>query len=381
MLKGTNQELGRPFNKRIVLELIRRRGPLARNEIATRIGLTVQTVSTIVRELEEEGYLLSERERPRGRGVPPTKLAINPQGGFALGIHVTPLNITAALVDLCGDIVASAQRHAEQATPDEAFAIIEELAAELAGKVSSERMLGVGMAMPGPFGVESMSFVGSTTMTGWHGTEIARRLEDATGLPAFIEIDMAAAACGEQIQGRGTELDDFYYLFFGIGLGGTMMHGGSAVRGHWGNAGEVGHITAVTDGEPCPCGNRGCLERYVSLDALQRSGLPEEAWVDTIFPLFCQAIRSIENLFDPETIVVGGFTPDALKRRIEDAAGDFGNSISARRGRAVSRLIIGASGGKSVLRGAAVLAVRGALSPSEGQMFTRDLSRNREIVA
>ena len=70
-LRGTNQELGRPFNRRIVLELIRRHGQLARNEIASCTGLTVQTISNIVRELEDDGYLISARLKPKGRGLPP----------------------------------------------------------------------------------------------------------------------------------------------------------------------------------------------------------------------------------------------------------------------------------------------------------------------
>ncbi|TIY11150.1 MAG: MarR family transcriptional regulator, partial [Mesorhizobium sp.] len=92
-LRGTNQEFGRPYNRRIVLESIRLHGPIARGDIARRVGLTVQTVSTIVRELEEHGYVLSMREEPRGRGLPPATLRINPEGGYAVGIHVTPLGI------------------------------------------------------------------------------------------------------------------------------------------------------------------------------------------------------------------------------------------------------------------------------------------------
>ncbi len=383
MLKGTNQELGRPFNKRIVLELIRRRGPIARTDIADRVGLTVQTVSTIVRELEEDGYLLSEREAPKGRGVPPTKLVINPDGGFAIGLHVTPRGVEAALVNLRGDVGRRVSREAPHPTPDEAFTVIAALVAALRATDPAARLLGVGMAMPGPFGVESMSFVGSTTMSGWQGTSILERLMEATGLPAFIETDMAAAALGEQLYGLGNRLSDYYYLFFGVGLGGTMVHDGSVLRGRWGNAGEIGHLTVVPDGEPCPCGNRGCLERYVSLDALQRSGLPEDEWVDAVYPLFAGAIRAVENLFDPETIVVGGFAPEGLKRRIASPGGDPGNSISARRGRAMPRLVIAGDGSDAVLRGAAALAARGALAPNEGQMFARDMAKanGREAIA
>ena len=99
-LRGTNQEFGRPYNRRIVLESIRLHGPTTRGDIAERVGLTVQTVSTIVRELEEQGYLLSLREEPRGRGLPPATLRINPEGGYAVGIHLTPLGINAALINL-----------------------------------------------------------------------------------------------------------------------------------------------------------------------------------------------------------------------------------------------------------------------------------------
>ena len=106
-LRGTNQEFGRPYNRRIVLESIRLHGPIARGEIASRVGLTVQTVSTIVRELEEQGYILSLRVEPKGRGLPPATLRINPEGGYAVGIHITPLGINAALINLSGDVIES----------------------------------------------------------------------------------------------------------------------------------------------------------------------------------------------------------------------------------------------------------------------------------
>ena len=77
-LRGTNQESGRPYNRRIVLETIRTRGPIARAEIARRVGLTVQTVSTIIRELELQDFIIGAREEPKGRGYPATALTLNP---------------------------------------------------------------------------------------------------------------------------------------------------------------------------------------------------------------------------------------------------------------------------------------------------------------
>lgn len=368
-LRGTNQETGRPFNRRIVLESIRLHGPTTRGEIARSVGLTVQTVSTIVRELEEQGLILSVQKTPEGRGIPPSSLTINPDGGHSLGIHVTPVGIEAALVNLRGDVVDSVRREVMNATPDQAFAFILDMVAQLKASPRCGRLLGAGLALPGPFDVESMSFVGSTTMTGWKDVDIRQHLADATGLPAFIENDMAAAALGEQLYGFGQQVSTYYYLFFSVGLGGAMMHEGAVMGGAWGNAGEIGHIPAILDGEPCPCGNRGCLERYLSLDAYERRGLPVAEWVEEVAPFFRNTIRTIENLFDPETVVLGGLAPQNLLAELATLGDGLNNSISARANRTHPRVVVASDCQHSALRGAAALAVFGVLSPRYGQMF------------
>ncbi|AZV22474.1 ROK family transcriptional regulator [Mesorhizobium sp. M7A.F.Ce.TU.012.03.2.1] len=386
-LRGTNQEFGRPYNRRIVLESIRLYGPIARGEIARRVGLTVQTVSTIVRELEDQGYILSLREEPKGRGLPPATLRINPEGGYAVGIHITPLGISAALINLSGDVIESIYREAPNATPDHAFELIGALVVELTRLRAGGRVLGVGMALPGPFDVESMSFVGPTTMTGWKDVALRERLAASTGLPAFFETDMAAAAMGERLYGLGAQFSEYYYLYFGVGLGGVMVHEGSALRGAWGNAGEIGHIPVIPGGEACPCGNSGCLERYLSLEALRHWNGSEADWVAAVAPIFHNAVAVIENLFDPETVILGGLASTDLLEMLAGSAGGLHNSVSARKDRTTPRVVVARGGQHSVLRGAAALAVSGVLSPRFGQMFAaerereRDLLKGREIAA
>ena len=204
-----------------------------------------------------------------------------------------------------------------------------------------------------------MSFVGPTTMAGWKDVALPDRLAASTGLPAFFETDMAAAALGERLYGLGAGFSEYYYLYFGVGLGGVMVHDGAVMRGAWGNAGEIGHIPAVPGGEPCPCGNRGCLERYLSLEALRRRNIGEAAWVAEVAPIFRNAIVTIENLFDPETIILGGLAPTDLLERLVGAAAQLPNSISARRDRKTPRVMVATGGQHSVLRGAAALAVSG----------------------
>ena len=380
-LRGTNQEFGRPYNRRIVLESIRLHGPTTRGDIAERVGLTVQTVSTIIRELEEQGYVLASREEPKGRGLPPTNLRINPEGGYAIGLHVTPLGMDAALTNLGGDVVGSLHRDALNATPDQAFEAIGTMVPELLALRPQGRMLGIGIALPGPFDVDSMSFVGPTTMAGWDNVAVRERLAEETGLPVFLETDMAAAALGERLYGLGAAFTDFYYLYFGVGLGGTMVHDGAVLRGAWGNAGEIGHIVAVPGGQPCPCGNAGCLERYVSLEAFRRrpKKMSEAAWIKGIAPLLRNAIATIENLFDPQTIILGGLASEGLMQRLGAATSTLPNSVSARRNRTSPRVILSRGGQQSVLRGAAALAIAGVLSPRFEQMIAPEPERGRAV--
>ncbi len=227
-----------------------------------------------------------------------------------------------------------------------------------------------------------MSFVGPTTLEGWKDVPLRHSLTLATGLPSFIEADLAAAAHGERLYGCGRDFRNFYCLYFGVGLGGCMVHDGNALRGAWGNAGEIGHIPVVLDGDPCPCGNRGCLERYLSFEAFERRAraVGEAQWLAEVAPIFRAAIVTIENLFDPETIIVGGLAPKPLAQllpRLVAAAAPLPNSIAARATRTADRLTLSAAGPDAVLRGAAALAVSGVLSPRFGLMFTQDVGRNR----
>lgn len=382
VLRGTNQEFGRPYNRRIVLEAIRLHGPIERAEIARRVGLTVQTVANITRELEDQDFITGSRNEPKGRGSPSTSLAINPAGGHTIGIHVAQFKLEAALVDLGGTIIAELEHRIDTGNPDLAFTAIERLIAELI-EGPERRLLGVGLAMPGPFDVDTMSFVGPTTLEGWRGFPLEQRLAEASPVPAFIETDSAAAALGERLHGMGRTFSDFFYLYFGIGLGGCMVHDGVAVRGAFRNAGEIGHVPLVPGGEHCACGNDGCVERYVSLEAYYRRepAIGRAGWIAEAAPVLRRAIGTIENLFDPQTIIVSGIGEEALLSDLVAAAEPLGNSVSNRKARPVPRIIRSANGHDAVLRGAAALALSGMLSPRSGLLFEPDtISGGRRVA-
>ncbi len=367
-LKGTNQEFGRPYNRRIVLRTIRQFGPIERADIARRVGLTVQTVANIIRELEELGLVTGVRTHKKSRGSPPMSLTLNPSGAYAVGVNVTPRGIEAALVDLAGTIVHTERLALAPPHPEESFREIGRLVETFREETGGSLLLGVGLAMPGPFDIDSMAFVGPTTLESWRGVPVAERLTGLTGLAAFVGTDNGAAALGECLYGSGRTIPDFYYLYFAVGVGGCMVQDGLPVRGSHGNAGEIGHMPVVPNGRPCSCGNKGCLERYISLEAYNRRApiVGREAWIAEAAPLLRNAIVTIENLFDPETIVVGGIIDEDLLRDILAAAEPLPTSIGDRKERSLPRITRSDSGQDAVLRGAASLAFSGVLSPRFG---------------
>ena len=99
-------------------------------------------------------------------------------------------------------------------------------------------------------------------------------LEDASGLPVYVDNDVNLAVLGEHRAGAGRGCDDVVMLTLGTGIGGGVVSGGRLIRGATGAATEPGHMTIEADGLPCPgnCPGRGCLEAYVSGPALARMG-------------------------------------------------------------------------------------------------------------
>ncbi|HYI95615.1 MAG TPA: ROK family protein [Bryobacteraceae bacterium] len=139
---------------------------------------------------------------------------------------------------------------------------------KLKEQCEGERLLGVGIGVPGFILMEEGIIVGSNNMPGFDNFPIRDDIEGKLGTPIFLENDANAAALGEKWIGAGREVHDLILLTLGTGIGGGIISGGRVLHGFVGMAGELGHITVVPDGNPCGCGNFGCLEKHASATAI-----------------------------------------------------------------------------------------------------------------
>jgi predicted NBD/HSP70 family sugar kinase len=136
------------------------------------------------------------------------------------------------------------------------------------GGVARERVLGLGLAAPGPIDQDLGMVVAPPQLTHWTRVPMKDMLSRATGLPVTLDNDATAAAIGERWAGAGRGVANFAYFFLGTGIGGGLVLGHQVYRGGSLNAGEFGHLSVVPNGAQCYCGNRGCLETLASPAAI-----------------------------------------------------------------------------------------------------------------
>jgi glucokinase len=139
----------------------------------------------------------------------------------------------------------------------------------LRARRQGERIAGVGIGVPGFILLEKGYIVGSNNLPFLEDFPLRDEIERILGTPVILENDANAAALGEKWMGAGKDVNDLVLLTLGTGVGGGIISGGRVLHGFVGMAGELGHITVVPNGNPCGCGNIGCLEKHASATAVE----------------------------------------------------------------------------------------------------------------
>ena len=191
--------------------------------------------------------------------------------GITIGVDVGGTKIAAGAVDEDGNVLASTRMMTPAGFTDDITDAIAEVVAELRAHKNVAAVDAVGLGAAGFIDrTRSRVLVSPNLNKAWRNEPLRDRVSAKVNLPVVVENDANAAAWGEFKFGAGRGLEDAIVLTVGTGIGGGLILDRRLIRGHWGVAAEVGHITAVVGGRRCGCGNRGCWEQYVSGRALIR---------------------------------------------------------------------------------------------------------------
>jgi predicted NBD/HSP70 family sugar kinase len=332
-LSGTNLERAGDYNQRIVLQASRVAGEVTRSELAVTTGLTTPTIANITRRLLDERLIVEAGKRVGLRGQPAVRLAVNPDGAFAIGLNIDRDHVTVVALDLAGRVRSRASREMAFAMPDQvAKALREELEAiRRSGAIEESRILGIGVALPDELGSVALPHRPEGYEC-WNDLDVAALVQAVFRCPVHIDNDAAAAAIGEAQFGQGLNLSSFFYLLVSAGLGGGMVVDGSYVRGADGRSGEIGFLPDPTAG-----GAGVTVQETVSLSALyerlERAGSelqsPEsllhldgaaaeqlDRWIEDSARSLLAPLIAVNCLVNPAAVLVGGRLPGPIVDRL-----------------------------------------------------------------
>ena len=368
---ASSNKLVKNINKHTVLDLIRfTPGGISRVELAQQMDLSKAAMTMIVNDLLGCQVIHETEARNRQSGRPPIILEIDPTRGHVLGIDLGASHISIILTDLGARIIDEIEVPFNIADgPEVSLNQVDFLMKNLLEKnqLALNNINAIGLGVPGPIDTATGMVFAPPIMPGWGGYPIQQALENKWGAPVSLNNDAELGALGEWAYGVGRGDSHLAYIKVGSGIGAGLLLNGQIYRGATGSAGEIGHLTIEENGPLCDCGNHGCLEALAGGKAIarqaqeaiqkgQRTILSGMGPVESLTArdvtsaarrgdLVSQkiivgaghylgiAIAGLVNLFNPQTVVVGGAVAqigDLLLQPIRDTVMQRSLQASAR---------------------------------------------------
>ncbi|GIQ68808.1 ROK family transcriptional regulator [Xylanibacillus composti] len=340
-----DQKLLQELNRTLVLNTIHHYGSTSRIEISKLTKLSQSTVSNVVDGLQKEGILVEAGtgSSTKAGGRKPTILTIRPGYAYmlAVGIVTEAFHITVqlSLFDLRLQIVEKTELELAE-TGVELIRSIKDIVREFIEHHAEKKILGIGFSVPTVLNREGVMFRGH--LLGLENFPLEQELSAAfPTIPVVVEQEQHAAVLGERTMGAVKDIENLIYITVGRGIGSSMIVNGQLVRGEYGGAGEIGHMSINKYGEKCICGKMGCLRLYATelsfikkikeavthelpvpltvynpaIDKINVLEVYTEAvrgdsfcrsLVEGMLDDLCTAISNLVYLFNPKKIILGG---------------------------------------------------------------------------
>jgi glucokinase len=187
---------------------------------------------------------------------------------YSIGLDLGGTNLRAAAIDRSGRMIEKVAVSTDPSSREGMLTDITGVIQTVRSRCGAAGLVGIGVGVPGFILMKEGVILNSNNLAVLENFPFRDEIEARLGTPFILENDANAAALGEKWMGAGRDVDDLVLLTLGTGIGGGIVLGGRALHGFLGMAGELGHLTVVPDGNPCGCGNRGCLEKHASASAV-----------------------------------------------------------------------------------------------------------------
>ena len=277
--QGANPSRVKAGNQAAILKTIYLCGPIKRSEVARRLGLTLPTITTNINSMMARGIVRetgSERSITHFAGRKAHLVDIVPESRHFAGVEIQGMRRTVCLLDYRGKVLYQKEHTGEEREYGKNIALtcgMVDRALSACG-LRPEEIAGIGVCLPGLVDTQQ-GVLEVRPSYSWTRKNIRADMASRMNYPGpiYVENNACARAYGAQLF-RREDLGDaqtFAYLFLNQGIACPLVLNTAIDFGSVVGAGEVGHMVMVPNGEPCSCGNRGCLEAYASDTAVLRS--------------------------------------------------------------------------------------------------------------
>ena len=325
-------QLIRAINEQVLLEHIRRSGPVSRTELAKLSGLSKPTVSAALSTIERAGLVHAPGQRTGVPGPAALLYEVRPEAGYVLGLDVGRQFLRGAVADLTGTVRSRASVRTKAADATARVQELGDLAAGLCADAGIDETLltQTVIGSPGVYdpALDVLTLTGR--LSGWDLPATPAALRDRFGPSLVIENDVDAAALAERVHGHGREVDSFAFVSVGTGIGMGLVLDGKLRHGSHGVAGEIGYLpfTEGSGSDPRDARKRGGFDASASAAAVvraaRRAGVRGASTAEKVFAaaargdaaaaevvaeealLVAKAVCTVITVVDPELIVLGG---------------------------------------------------------------------------
>jgi predicted NBD/HSP70 family sugar kinase len=389
--RGTDQSGVKLYNERLVLSLIRSHGSLSKTEIARRTGLSTQTSSVIMKQLERDGLLVRE-EPMRGKvGQPSVPMSLNPEGAFSIGFKFGRRSAAFVLMDLVGNIRRLQRTTYAYPVPSELERFVRSGVAEITKHLHEDqatRVCGLGIAVPFQmWGWEAEVGAPREVVEAWRNYDVKSEVEKLVPWPVHLCNDATAACAAELAFGNRARYANFLYVFFATFIGGGVVLDGTLYQGRAGYAGSFGSILVPDSGSAE--NSAQLLIRRASIyilenrlrsegkdpSMLRRSpddwsgvGATLEAWIEQATDSLGMAIGSAISVIDFEAVVIDGAFPHSVRSVLVERTREKFERMEIQ-GVAPVEIVEGRIGSEASVLGAASLPLLAGFSSDRDLLF------------
>lgn len=317
------------MNKNRIYKLIYNSREIARQEIASLLSLSLPTVNMNLRELTEEGFIEygGNFQSTGGRKAQAITPAHNAR--IAIGLEIRRNHVSILAIDLYGNVL-DYEKYLKTFSEEEEYSrylgyLVQNIIEH--NHFDTSKVLGVGIAVPGVFDQEKEFIIKAPSLA------VSRyplsKLTQAIDYPCIVDNDANSGAFTELWNSRG---EDKAYLSVGKGVGGCIIKKDELYQGHHHRAGEFGHMTVFPGGRLCNCGQKGCLEAYISTarisddlgcqieDFFSELAAENEEYLkvwDEYLEYLCIGINNIYMVYDSD-VVLGGVLAQYLDPYLDE---------------------------------------------------------------